>query len=70
MGHPIQDMSSTHLCHFQPAPFSFDQRDHEMMVKKEEKIRKVDFVKLRMWSKFKVSRIGQEKKLVFDHLTC
>jgi len=25
----------------QPAPFSFDQRDHEMMVKKEEKIKKV-----------------------------
>jgi len=25
----------------QPTPFSFDQRDHEMMVKKEEKIRKV-----------------------------
>ena len=40
----------------QPAPFSFDQRDHEMMVKKEEKIRKVDFVKIRMWSKFKVLR--------------
>ena len=52
----VQDMSSTHLCHFQPAPFSFDQRDHEMMVKKEEKIRKVDFVKLRMSNKFKVSK--------------
>ena len=25
----------------QPAPFSFDQRDHEMMAKKEEKIKKV-----------------------------
>ena len=25
----------------QPTPFSFDQRDHEMMAKKEEKIKKV-----------------------------
>ena len=31
----------------QPAPFSFDQRDHEMMVKKEEKIRKVGLDKSR-----------------------
>ena len=54
----------------QPTPFSFDQRDHEMMVKKEEKIRKVDFVRIRMWSKFKVSRFSQEKNFVLDHVTC
>ena len=41
------DMASIHLCHIQPAPFSFDQRDHEMMVKKEEKIRKVGLDKFR-----------------------
>ena len=40
-------MASIHLCNIQPAPFSFDQRDHEMMVKKEEKIRKVGLDKFR-----------------------
>ena len=40
----------------QPTPFSFDQRDHEMMVKKEEKIRKVDFVKIWMCSKFSLKK--------------
>ena len=50
----------------QPTPFSFDQRDHEMMVKKEEKIRKVDFVKIWMCSKFSLKK----KNLSLDHVIC